>query len=469
MLDWLSARPFQIILICLAISFLFIYAIINIKDTKKIFFLLVFFLPLSLRTSSGTLGMWFAIILYLITLLFYKDPTPNITSKTDKFIALIILIVSTLSLFVTDSTSFFINYEQKLRISPRYLYIIVMVSNYCIYSLCKKYIKTKEDIKKVLLYLLISFSIASISAYLQWLNKGMSIFEYIVLANNNESWATRVAGTMEGYESLAGITMILILFTIFFLLYAKNIGKKISFLIILLNFLIILTLTQTRGIFVALSIASVQLLFIYLITANIKGIFKIIITTCCLTIIFTGAIFTIDIIRPEHKFIDRINDFKNIDIKAGKFSTRTEAWKVGIDRIKSMTSVQDVFGSGYTYLFMGETMKGRYWGWPHCLYLSYIIRDGFLGFSMLLLFLGWHYKESLRGLVSFRRMEDKELLMLAVLFNLTFVTFLIDEFKIEYIRQDRPENIYWLYFGLLAANSNFVKNYLKEKKYGPQR
>ena len=461
MLEWINIRPFQMVLFFTLISFFTICILWNLKNPKRLFFLLIFYIPLSFRTSSGTLGMYLVLSLYIL-FLNYRDKDSEINRLTaDTILIVSILLATTFSILTTEHTSFFVLLDGRLRISYKYLYIITMGSNLAIYFLCKKFIVSKNDLVNTLKYLVISGTIASLAAYLQLIDRGLFVFKYIVLAENPK-WSTRVAGTMQGYELLAEYTAILIVFSFLLLLLSTKKLHRIVYLVVISNFVIILTLTQTRGIYIAVVLSALYLISLFFLTGKFKTIIKFITVFVAILIFSIGSLFIIDQLRPDSSFVERFDKLAEIDIKKGQFDTRSGVWKLGTQRINNMSSMEKIFGAGYKYLFRGE-QGSVYQGWPHCLYFTYILRDGFVGFALLLIFFAWLYKASIIGIVRDRYLHDKELFLISIAFHLVLIIFIVDQAKIEFIRHDRTQNIYWLMFGLISVLSTLVKKDILKK------
>ncbi len=208
--------------------------------------------------------------------------------------------------------------------------------------------------------------------------------------------------------------------------------------------------------------SALYLISLFFLTGKFKTIIKFITVFVAILIFSIGSLFIIDQLRPDSSFVERFDKLAEIDIKKGQFDTRSGVWKLGTQRINNMSSMEKIFGAGYKYLFRGE-QGSVYQGWPHCLYFTYILRDGFVGFALLLIFFAWLYKASIIGIVRDRYLHDKELFLISIAFHLVLIIFIVDQAKIEFIRHDRTQNIYWLMFGLISVLSTLVKKDILKK------
>ena len=425
------------------------------KEPQKIYFALVFYIPLSLKSSFGSLSIYLFISFYLLVLLFYPSSIRKNSVHPIEFLVLL-LVVFSVSLSLITTPNFFFKDAGKLRISKDLLSIIIMISNVAIYHLSKIFLRTKFDFITFFKVTVLGGGIASLAGYMQAFEyENNPFFKYIAFSQNTKWGSTRVAATMQGYEFLAEYTVILIGFcTILFLVERKRFTRLIYALSII-NFILLLTLTQVRGIYVAFALALLYLIILLFFNGKFGTMMKVAFFSCLTFILLLSSILIIDQFRPDTRFIDRIVKLQNIDVKEGSLDTRSGVWDYGLQVFQSMSLSEKFIGSGHKHLAPDKQNRGK---WPHCLYLSYPIRDGVIGFFFFLLFLLIVYKNSLVGVIRSYKLVDKNLYMIALILHLLFVIILIDELKIEFIRLGRSQNIVWLFWGTIMAYSSYLKN-----------
>lgn len=451
--DVLKAGIFFLFLL-IAVAYIFV----NLNNSKKLYFAIVFYIPISFKTLSGSLVVYLIILLYLLDLLTSKGGSRNRTVKegiTDKILLGAILVFTMLSLVNTDNASVFFFDRGRIRLSLEYLDIIVFISSIMIYTMTKKHIQSKDDVYKLFKTIILSASLASIAGYLQIINpENTYIFKYIVIGENL-IWANRVAATMQGYEYLAEYTAIVLSMCVIILMRQQTTRKRALYLILLINLIIIMTMTQVRGIYIALALSTIYLISLMLMQGKVGTSLKLLSFSLATIAVLVATVVTIDVIKPGAGFVDRFSKME-IDVKKGEYATRTQVWAWGANTIAGMDLAETLVGAGHKYLKY-ETITGSQSSWPHSLYLSYIMRDGFLGLGIFLLFILWLYKQSLGAITQSKRLGDKELYLIAIALNFILVLFIIDETKIEFIRHDRSQNITWLIFGIIVAFSHIVK------------
>jgi len=464
MIEYINDNPVKMLFFFFLLSGGLSFITLNLKNPKRLFFFLIFYIPLSFTSASGCLAVYLAIILYLWSI-YYKIESKPAGLQIDIILVYMILIACVFSFFNTEIVTPFFKDAGKIRITPDFLVIIVMFSNISIYVMVKKFIISKNDLVKAVKFMVISGSVASIVGYLQWLAHGnVSVFKYIVFSENSV-WQRRVAATMQGYEMLAEYTAILIVFTIMLYFLAEKRWHKVLYFFLSINFLIIMTLTQTRGIYIAIGLSIIYFAGILFVTGRVKHGFKFAFASVTIIFLLICSIYIIDQLRTDSIFIDRFGKFtENVNIKKGEYGSRTEVWQAGADVIGRMSFGEKLFGTGFKFLpsstNSSQVIKKAFW--PHCLYLSYIIRDGFIGLALFIFFLAWLYKKSLICFFRYRLVEDKQLFFIGAGLHLALIIFIIDEIKIEFIRTDRSQNIFWLLFGLIAVCSRLINQNLKK-------
>ncbi|MCW8856265.1 MAG: hypothetical protein OQJ95_02795 [Kangiella sp.] len=434
-----------------------VYVLMNIKNPKKLYYLTMFYIPLSFKSLSGSLVVYLILFLYIFSLS-HKEKINNFsTNATDKILVGLIFLASLFSLTTADINSIFYFSQGRVRLAPDFLDIITFLSCIAIYSMTKKYIRTREDLYRLIKLMVISASIASLAGYLQIINpENTYIFKYIVLGEDR-LWAGRVAATMQGYEFLAEYTAIMILLTLILIFHTRKPKIRYAYVILIINFIIILTLTQVRGIYIALALTVVYMIFLMLALGRLKSSFKLILYSTTAIFLLVASILTIDAVKPDAGFVDRFTELKDLDISKGQYATRTGAWEWAGQIISHMSTGELLIGAGRKYLHTGKGDR-MVSSWPHSLYLSYIMRDGYIGLFIFLIFLLWLYKQSLNSITRAKKMRDNKLFIIAIILNFILVLFIIDEAKIEFIRHDRSQNITWLLFGIIVAFSLIVKN-----------
>jgi hypothetical protein len=458
MLELLDAVPYKIIAVFITFMLLMSYFMVNFNNKKYLLMLVVFYIPISFVTQSGSTAVYLSIALWLMSFLdigerFSLAVRPYLYERIS---IVAILLLSVVTFFTSKDSGIVYYVGDKIRLTNDFLMVVAMLSNFALFSMLIKYIDNIEDLISIIRYIVLSGFIGSMVSYLQ-LADISAIVKYIVVAEN-PVWSTRVAGTMPGYECLSEYIAILCVFSFILIYFTKNNMERFFYYIIIINFMVVLVLTQTRGIFIAGILAILYTFGLLCVLGRIRAVAKYAIISLFSCLIIFGIIITSDKIRKsDTTFMDRIIELKDINIQKGEYGTRTGSWRWGHITIGRMKLPELLFGSGYKY-FMESLKTEGYMGWPHCLYYSYIIRNGIISFMVFALLLIVLYWKSLMSIVCSMRLNNNGLFFLAICLHFILVLFIINEAKIEFIRHDRSENTTWVFLSIIAIGSSIIRS-----------
>ncbi len=452
MISLINASPEKMILFFVLFAAGIVFILFNLKNTKMIYYLIIFYIPLSFRSLSGSLAIYLILLVYGISFVFDRERDYE-KKLVESVIIFLLFIFCFFSLFTLPEVIYYT--FGRVRISQEYVLIPAMLSSIALYFLTKRYVGTRDDFIKLFKIIVISGAVASLAGYLQLINpQNTYLFKYIVVAEN-PAWSTRIAATMPGYEFLAEYAILLILFAYIIISNTKKV-KSLFYYFLGANFIIVLILSQTRGIFISCAFSMLYLIILLFMSGKFTWSVKLAFSSFIVLCLFVATVFAIDTFRPDSQFVERLKPENiNIDINKGHFDTRTKAWEFGFNVIEQMTFSERIFGSGYKYIGRHEEKSG-YSGWPHSLYLSYLIRDGVLGLVMLLTFLGWLYKASIKSIFTAKNFNDKWYFKTAIVLHMALIILIVDGIKIEFIRHDRSMNIVWLFFGIISVFSSLI-------------
>jgi hypothetical protein len=119
-----------------------------------------------------------------------------------------------------------------------------------------------------------------------------------------------------------------------------------------------------------------------------------------------------------------------------------------------------IIGNGPGWDFSAGLSKGL---WPHNLYLFIFNITGITGLAAFLFFLFRVGRATLPGLHSSLVNSPFPEALMKVL-HVCFVMFVIDQIKIEYLRNDKYVFFVWIFFGLIIATYNVIQKGKIEKE-----
>lgn len=304
----------------------------------------------------------------------------------------------------------------------------------------------------LLLGLFISSLVLSLSVYYDFARSGFALFIYDILI-------TRWAGAFGNPNTLALVISINIIFIII-LFYSKKINRKIKLFvlpILILNFVIILFLTNSRAAILSLTLALTFLFY------QLRK--KVIIYLVSFILLF----FIGYLISPI------LQELVDTYLRLETVSQRDYLWKAGLDII----SDYPLFGLGpeqypkyfYTYI----PTSGSYFfnlyiilqkPHPHNYSLWMIAENGILGLVTALSIFGFYFYMSAKLIKWNRNNRDEKFLFAVGLFSVGILVFVRSFFEVEgifsygFISRDLP---FWISYIILTFfyNLNFNELHIK--------
>ncbi|MCL6494367.1 MAG: O-antigen ligase family protein [Ignavibacterium sp.] len=299
--------------------------------------------------------------------------------------------------------------------------------------------ENKSHIYYLLFGLFFSSLILSASVYYDFARSGFALFIFDILI-------TRWAGTFGNPNSLALIISINIIFLIV-IFFSNKVSQKIKLLflpLLLLNYLIILFLTNSRAAILSLIIA-VLFLFYHLQKRVILYLLSII-------VMFFIA----------YLFIPFIQELVDTYLRLETVSQRDYLWKAGLDIMRDYP----IFGVGPEqypkYFYSYIPTSGSYFfnlyiilqkPHPHNYSLWLITENGILGWLSSLAIFGFYFFMATKLILWSKVNRDENYLFAVGLFSIGLLVFIRSFFEVEgvfsngFISRDIP---FWISYLILA-------------------
>ena len=299
--------------------------------------------------------------------------------------------------------------------------------------------ETKNNIYYLLFGLFFSSIILSASVYFDFARSGFALFIFDILI-------TRWAGTFGNPNSLALIISINIIFVIV-VFYSNKISHKVKLLILpllLLNYLIILFLTNSRAAILSLVIA-ILFLFYHLQRRIILYLLSVIL------LFFVAYIF-----------VPFIQELVDTYLRLETVSQRDYLWKAGLDIMRDYP----IFGVGPEqypkYFYSYIPTSGSYFfnlyvilqkPHPHNYSLWLITENGILGWLSSFAIFGFYFFMASKLILWSKVNRDENYLFAVGLFSIGLLVFIRSFFEVEgvfsygFISRDLP---FWISYIILA-------------------
>ncbi len=253
----------------------------------------------------------------------------------------------------------------------------------------------------------------------------------------------RIGGTFYDFELLADFCGLNVLFLSFLVARARDSYRRVYFGALLVLTVFIMFSTVTRGPIFSLGVAFAYGL--WMMRRRLRVV-PMVVGGAALAAVFLGANFVVANFTRSGDLLARLSQ---TEFKGLVPDTRAAAWQDAWDHFL----LHPLIGSGPFYSFA----RGLYfWYWPHNLYLYVANIVGLFGL-VFFLWLLWKLFVATRPTVDSPLAEDYvEAYMLLARVQLVF--FLVDQVKIEYLRNATYQFQVWLMFAFWIAASRLRKD-----------
>ncbi|MCX7994764.1 MAG: O-antigen ligase family protein [candidate division WOR-3 bacterium] len=412
-----------------AIGLLFLFYRIN---RLLVLCFVIFTIPLPIHIKLMNRDAFTITTMLIITLFFINLIKKEISFTSCGKIALLFLtlffVANTASLFNLRGEELIVNLRHYLGFLSSVMLFFIIVSN----------VKTIKEYELILIVIGIALIIQVFVCITMALNPDFAIPE-IFRTRTGEllTTSTRPGGIVDDYELLAEWFAIFIPFAFWFLWNSKT---KAYGTILIILLLVGITVTKTRGAFVSLILGLIPL---FLLFPSKSVISKIRYAAVFIVVLFTGWIIISMLFKDFYlEILDRFV-YAYAQYQEGSTFTavinRQQIWEAFFHRFLQ-----------YSFLGTGRPTPTYSIGSLHSLYLTLIFQTGFLG---LFSFIGFMISIVILLLVKYFEQHTSYTKRMLISVSLSALAiFLIDEFKIEYLRTAYFSQYAWLIFGLVLLS-----------------
>ena len=394
--------------------------------------LTVLFLPFPKGTSYGSTNVAFVLLIFIVWL--YRVSTrrasPPEGTRLDLPI-LALLMAYALSFYNIDSPEHLPAAFSLFAGLLTYLLLLFMVVNI---------VKTTEDVRKIFLIQTVSCVLLGLFAVYEQGHPGGTIVPgWIQLAASEglRSGSVRVGSTFLDYE-LYGEYCVLNLFLQFFLwTRATSRTQRVVLAGIMALTFFCLFATVTRGALISFGVGSAYLIWLSRKRLNFVRLTMVL----CLAIgAIAGADFIVSTFTSSGSVLARLFGTK---LEGGVMpDSRAMVWSQAFGNVLE----HPIIGHG-PYYAARKGVEVQYW--PHNVYLFYAYIVGFVGLACYLLVLWQLWRSSRPRALS---LGDGTFIQGATLLTRVMLfTFIIDQIKIDYLRNNVYSFYVWFMFGMIYA------------------
>ena len=398
--------------------------------------LAVLFLPFPKGTSYGNTNVAFILLIFIVWLFRVSTRRAEPPGRTP-------LDVPIIGLVMAYCVSFY-------NVQPQYLTLawglfMSFLTYLLIYFMVIAIVKSTEDVQKLFLVQTISCVLMCLFALYEQRHPGTTLIPgWISFADTpgGHGSGVRVGSTFLDYE-LFGEYCALNLFLQMFL-FTRATTQSRRYLIVGIMGLTFFCLfsTVTRGAIISFMVGSGYLMWLSRHRLNFVRLVTIFAVAIPLVI---GADYVVANFTNSDSVLERL---MGTELKGGVPETRSEVWSQSLESVMRSPWI----GHG-PYMASRVGVHVQYW--PHNVYIFYAYITGVFGLTFFLWFLWGLWKSSrprAPSLGSGTWIEGATLLSRVMLF-----TFMIDQIKIDYLRNGRYSFFVWFLFGLIYAINHVAR------------
>ena len=401
---------------------------------------LVLALPFPRGTIFGNTNLALILLLLVIWLLRVsqrQSPLPHRSPVDVPIVGLLIMYM--LSFYNVRGDFFMVRGLQNFEL---------FVGTVLMFYLIINNVRTNQDLERLHHFMLISAASIFLVALYE-LNHPAAVFIRgwidftATIGTEFNTRNVRVGSMFHDYELLSEYCAITLLLGMFVFLRARTPGRRLIYTLFLLLNVFIMFTTVTRGAIVALAMGLVYLLWI--VRRHIKFVPFVIVSVATVVGFLTMNFYVAHFTRSG----DMIKRFMETRIVQGWMpDTRAETWHNAWGRALA----HPILGSGPSF----ADIPGWHFWWPHNVYLYYANIIGFTGLLFFLWLLGRCLYLTRTPTDDLRDPDYARAYL--IICRIQIVVFMINEFKIDYLRN----NIYlfpvWVMIAVWVATAMVARS-----------
>ena len=314
----------------------------------------------------------------------------------------------------------------------------MMGTSWLMFYLIASNLQTRRDFSRLLGFQTISVLLICLVGVFEVTHPGQSLVRgWISFTREGESLLSfRVGSVFFDYELLCEFCALNTLLVLFLFVRAESLLLRVAYGSLLLLVVFVMFTTVTRGGIVALGVGILYLMWLVRRRLTMVGLT---ITAGVATVGVIGMNLFVATFTRTGNLFERLS---GTTVKGLVPDNRAVVWPAAWNRIFE----HPLLGHGPWYSGLSGT---HIYYWPHSLYLYVANNVGFIGLGVFLWLL-WTLFRITRPLTDDLRHPDL-LQSYMIIARAQLVVFLVDEIKIEYLRNDIYAVQVWMMFALMVA------------------
>jgi hypothetical protein len=433
------AHPSKRILEALG-GLILVYLIWNFSTLSALWLLLVIY-PFPFAISLGNSTFVFVVIIFIIYLIRVSARTATIRFDRQFNLPILLMVMSYIISFYNfqvspDVMRFGIVHTANFFAAILFFYMIV------------NFVDNEERLYRTLRISMVTVVLIMVFTLLEGLFPGRQLIPQWLYTQHKAQLVMkglRMEGPFHDFELNAEFCAINAPIILFLTIRARRLLTRSLFTFILVADIVMLFSTVTRGAFISLTVGMVYLAYVTRRDLNFPRLVVI-------AGAFVALAFIVDTLVAQYTVSGSLfgrmleTTFKNGVVP----ENRAAAWSGALSRGFERPFIGHGPGWDFTKTLGVEL-------WPHNAYLYYFNITGLFGLSAFVFLLVRLVQASLSGVRS-SIMHDSFPEALMKPLHVALVIFIIDQIKIDYLRNDIYMYFVWLLFGLIAATRNVIRS-----------
>jgi O-antigen ligase len=395
--------------------------------------ILLLALPFPRGTVFGNTNLAFILLLLVIWLLRFSQGQASAPRRTPVDMPIVALFtIYVISFYNVDTTAHLRNALERMElIIASMLMFYLIVSN----------LRTERDLRRIHVFQAVSILSVCLLAIYE-LNHPGEVFirgwiDFTQTTGTDfNTTNVRVGSSFYDYELLSEYCALNLLLVVFLFMRARQLLARLAYGALFTIVLFVLFATSTRGSIVSLGVAAVY--FPWLIRRRLTVV-SFVTTIAVVVIGFLAMNYYVAHFTRSGDVLARLEATTFV---GGIPDSRAEAWPSAWKRMLEHPLI------GHGPLYSSEHGL-KQWTWPHCLYLYVGNNVGFIGLAIFLWFL-WKLWVMSRPYVDDLRHTDYTSAFLVVA-RMQMLVFVVDQIKIEYLRNPVYQFQVWVMFSVIVA------------------
>ena len=401
--------------------------------------LLMLLLPYPRGTVFGNTNFAMLLLLLVIWLLrvtLRQSPPPTRTLLDAPIAGLLIAFVIS-----------FYNLHHTHEIQMALQTMLLVISGMLLFYLLVSNVRTERDLERLHNFQAFSLLTIYLLALFELTHPG-GVFipgwiEFPYTAGAQITRNLRVGGPFQDYELLSEFSAIGLLLVMFLFVRARSVLRRATMGALMVLNLFVLFATVTRGAMVSLFLGVLYL--VWLVRRRLQFV-----TLVILTVVAVSSFAMMNFYVAHFTYSgDLFARLQGTEIKGLVPDSRVEAWRDGWERFL----IHPIIGWGPVYV--GQTGT-RLWFWPHNGYLLLANMVGIVGITFFAWML-WKLWTMTRPTVDilWHPSYARSFMLIA---HVQLVVFMIDQTKIDFMRNPIYEFQVWLMFAMITAAARVARD-----------